>query len=162
MPVAGCGNPMSVNWTLSKFVSAIKLQALVDILIHSTFTAVYRNSMHWIFLESCRARVKIARKPSVKYQWMINCFIATLVRFAADGKCRYGPKCKFTHVSNPASGVPPAVGPGSNNFGRGEGKNGRSFNGMCNCCGIKGHKEADRRKKKSNWLCEEPREVSQR
>lgn len=61
--------------------------------------------------------------------------------FAASGKCRFGSKCKFTHVSQPHGGPP------GQQSGNTSGRN-YKFKGNCNFCGNQGHKEVDCRKKK--------------
>ena len=64
--------------------------------------------------------------------------------FASTGKCRYGKKCKFSHVSQPHAAT---GGSGKQNWSSASG-GGNKFSGKCNFCGIKGHKENECRKKK--------------
>ena len=116
-----------------------QLHVMANGMDFSTALAYYKN------VANCFPDVPGSTHPSViKQPESAHNAVEICRMFAASGKCRFGQKCKFSHVSQPHTA---SEGPANHNFGNSSSKSNR-FSGKCNYCGIKGHKEQECFKKK--------------
>jgi len=108
-----------------------RLHVMANAMSYEDALAYYAN------VAKCFSDVPGSTHPSVSNRpESVHNAVEVCRMFASNGHCRFGNKCKFTHVGQPSGKA--------NNT-----QSANRFNGKCNYCGIKGHKERECRKKKT-------------